>query len=480
MSGAAPDTPPSTPPAGSGLWARMRERDHTRGHLAASLFVLAAPLLATSLSQVVFQLSDLKFISDIGEEAVTAVVVTNQSFRQVVMILVMGAGFGAQGMISRMVGQGRIDDADHAAGQIVTAGFLVSIAVAAVGLLFGEPMLAVMNVAPHVQELALPYLRIAFCMSFGWIFATLFGAILGGAGDATTPMLITLLQLFVSLSAEFALVYGYTPFPEYRVESIAVGQALGQLVGMTIALSVLFRGRARVHVRLRHLAPDPAVLRQLFRQAWAPAFQMVANFLVNVYFLRLAGDFGDKAQAAYSIGLRISMVGPMLAFPLAGACATLVGQNLGAGSVRRAWHSLWVGLAAHASLLCTVGTALLVWREPFVRLFADDPDVIALGSELVLYQAGSFYAWAFYFVCVRALQGAGDVVVPMALSTMNALLVTLPAGWYLATQAGRGPTGLFQATLIGAVVVTFALGLYVATGRWTRVGRRIAGARLRG
>ena len=92
MSG--PDPPD---PNALGLWSQFRDRDHTRGRLSISLLVLAAPLLATSLASVAFQLSDLKFISDIGEEAVTAVVVTNQSFRQVVMILLMGASFGAQG-----------------------------------------------------------------------------------------------------------------------------------------------------------------------------------------------------------------------------------------------------------------------------------------------------------------------------------------------------------------------------------------------
>jgi Na+-driven multidrug efflux pump len=217
--------------------------------------------------------------------------------------------------------------------------------------------------------------------------------------------------------------------------------------------------------------PDPAVLRAIGNQAWAPALQMVGNFLVNVYFLRLAGEFSDKAQAAYSIGLRVSMVGPMLAFPLAGACATLVGQNLGAGNVRRAWQSMWVGLAAHASLLIGVGAALFIHRVEFVGFFADDPEVVALGSELVAYQAGAFFFWAFYFVFFRTLQGAGDVFVPMVLSSLNALFVTLPIGWYLATQTDRGPTGLFQATLVGAAVVTLTLGSYVATGRWTRIGR---------
>ena len=459
------------PPAPN-LWAQLRNRDHTRGRLWVSLLVLATPLLATSLSGAAFQLLDLKFISAIGEEAVTAVVVTNQSFRQIVMILLMGASFGAQGLISRLTGEGRLEDAEHMAGQILTAGFVVSVAVAAAGLLYGDWMLAVMNVSPPIQQLALPYLHWSFAMSFGWIFVALFSAILNGAGDSTTPMLITLLHTATSLLAEWLLIYGHTPVAPFRIESVAAGQAAGQLLGVAVALSVLFRGTSRVHVRRRHLTPDLGALRRLAGQAWAPALQMVGSFVVTAYFLRLSGEFSPQAQTAYSIGLRISMIGPMIAFPLAGACATLVGQNLGAGDVQRAWRSMWVSLAAHASILIGIAWSLFHYRVALVQWFASDPEVVALGSELVAYQAGAFLAWAFYFVFFRTLQGAGDVFVPMVMATANAFLVTLPIGWYLATQTDLGPTGLFQASLVGAFSVTLPLGAYLASGRWVKIGLR--------
>ena len=142
----------------------------------------------------------------------------------------------------------------------------------------------------------------------------------------------------------------------------------------------------------------------------------------------------------------------------------------------RAWRSMWVSLSAHASILIGIAVALFHYRVGLVEWFASDPDVIALGSELVAYQAGAFLAWAFYFVFFRTLQGAGDVFVPMVMATANSLLVTLPLGWYLATQSSLGPTGLFQATLVGAFSVTLPLGAYVASGRWVKIGLRARGS----
>jgi Na+-driven multidrug efflux pump len=209
-------------------------------------------------------------------------------------------------------------------------------------------------------------------------------------------------------------------------------------------------------------------VRRILRLAWPPAIQMIGGFLVTVFFLRLMGEFGEKAQAAYSIGLRLSMLGPMLAFPLAGACATLVGQNLGAGKPRRAWSALGVGLAVHAGLLWSAGLALYLFRGAILGAFSRDPEVIRIGSELLVYQAGAFGAWGLYFVFLRALQGAGDVVVPMALSLGCALGLTLPLGVWLSRARGMGPTGVFTASLVGAVAVTVLTGAWLATGRWAR------------
>ena len=100
----------------SGGW---RNRDHTRGRLIVSLLVLSLPLITTSLSGVIFQVVDLGMISRLGEDAVTAIIVSNQSLRQIILVLAMGASFGAQALVSQYVGGGRIDAAEHVTGQVV-------------------------------------------------------------------------------------------------------------------------------------------------------------------------------------------------------------------------------------------------------------------------------------------------------------------------------------------------------------------------
>jgi putative MATE family efflux protein len=469
---------PEAPAAARGGLAAWRERDHTRGRLLTSLMVLAVPLFATSLSGVFFQLVDLTFVSRLGDDVTTAVIVTNQSIRQLLFMLVMGASFGAQALMARAVGEGRSGAAERVAGQVMLLGISLSLVVAALGWLAPRPLLAAMNVSPDVLEAGVPYVRLVLLLNFGFVFTFLVSAVLGGAGDSTTPLLLSLVQTAASLLGEWLLIFGHLGFPALGIQGVALGTAAGQLVSLLLAARVLFGGRSRVHLRAGHLRPDGALIRRILALSWPPGLQMVGGFLVTVIFLRLVGDFGEKAQAAYSIGLRLSMVGPMLAFPIAGACATLVGQNLGAGHVARAWRAIGVGLAVHTPLLWSVAALLFFLRHPIVAAFSHDPEVIRIGAEFLLYQAGTFVAWGLYFVFFRALQGAGDVRAAMAISLGSSLLLTLPLGIALSAPwgLGLGPTGLFAGTLLGSWVTTLATGAWLATGRWARPAWRRAEA----
>ena len=195
---------------------------------------------------------------------------------------------------------------------------------------------------------------------------------------------------------------------------------------------------------------------------------MVGGVATTFAFLRIAGGFGESVQAAYAIGLRLGMIAPMVCFPLAGACATIVGQALGAGDANRAWRAMGTGLAVHATIMFFFSAAFMFFRVDILEFFSSDPEVIRIGSEYLWWLSLSVLLWAFYFVFMRSLQGAGDFVVPMALSLGTAFLVTLPLAWLLTHHTDLAETGIWIAQLVSSGVLTISTGIWVATGRWAR------------
>ena len=417
---------------------RWRDRDLTQGGLFGALFVLALPLIASGvLGGVVFQLLDLTFVSRLGEDAIAAVVITNQTVRQVTIMMIMGASFATQSLVARAVGSGDIERAEHVAGQSIALGAGFAACVALVGGLFPEALFSLAGPDPSFYELGVPYLRLVFVLHFGVVASMLFGAILGGAGDTITPLLVQLVQFTVAVLAEWLLIFGNAGFPALGVRGVALGVACGQVVAMSLGLWVLFRGRSRVHLRRRHVVPDWPGMKEIGRLAAPSAVQMIGGVALSFAFIRMAGGFGNDVQSAYAIGLRLGMVVPMVCFPMATACATLVGQALGAGDVQRAWRAIGVGILVHGGIMWTMAIAIFWFRHAIVALFSDDPVVIEISAEYLAYTSGSFFFWAFQFVFMRSLQGAGDFFVPMLLSLGNTFLLTIPLGLQWRIEGGR-------------------------------------------
>ena len=210
------------------------------------------------------------------------------------------------------------------------------------------------------------------------------------------------------------------------------------------------------------------MLRHVLALSWQPALHMIARTAMVMFFMVLAGRLGSKVQAAYTIGLRLEMLPLMIAFPIANSCATLVGQNLGAGKLGRAWQSIWVGFAIEVALLWPLALAMFLLRHPLVALFTQDPEVAALAAEYLVYSSMAVAIYGLYFVSFRALQAAGDMNSPMLISLGTAALLGAPLGYVLATQSDLGATGMWIANLVYAAVNSLVMLGWLLTGRWAR------------
>ena len=216
------------------------------------------------------------------------------------------------------------------------------------------------------------------------------------------------------------------------------------------------------------------MLGRLLAVSWQPSLHFLARSLIVMVFMALAGRLGGAVQAAYTIGLRIEMLAVMVAFPIANACATLVGQNLAAGDARRAWRSIFVSGAVVLAILVPAAGALLVWRSELVGLFTDDPQVVEMSAEYLFYSALVLSFYGLYFIAFRTLQAAGDMNTPMLISVGAAVFVGAPLGLWLSSYTELGATGMWIANMAYAGLNAFLMIGWMATGRWARrMQRRI-------
>ncbi|MFC6730346.1 MATE family efflux transporter, partial [Natronoarchaeum mannanilyticum] len=109
-----------------------------------------------------------------------------------------------------------------------------------------------------------------------------------------------------------------------------------------------------------------------------------------------------------------------------------VGQNLGAKTPERAARVTWVATAATMALLASVAAVVFAFPAQAMRIFIDDPAVVAEG---VLFLRIIAPFWAFFggvMVIQGGFRGAGDTRVAMALSILSRWVFRVPVAIALA------------------------------------------------
>ena len=451
------------------LLSRIRDRDHTQGSLLKSILALAIPAILASLGAFgTFQIIELVLIGRLGPEAVAAAGATNQTLRQAIFLVVIGLSTSSQMLIARRVGEGDVSYAERIAGQTLLAGVTLGLLAAVAGHLFAAPLVALVVQDAAVASLGVVYVEVAFVFLFLTIFVQLASGILGGAGDGTTPMLVGFLVTPLALLGQWALAFGHLGLPELGMQGIPLGAALGGAAGVTVLTIVLARGTSRLHLRRHHLRPDWPILAEVLRSAWQPSLHLLARTTIVFFFMFIAGRLGGSVQAAYTIGLRVEMLPIMVAFPVANACATLVGQNLGAGRLDRAWQAIRATFALQAILLWPMSAFIYFQRSEIVGIFGDDPQVSEMAAEYLGYSSVVLCFYGFYFTAFRALQAAGDMMSPMLISVTVALLLGVPLGWGLSSYTELGATGMWIANLVYALVNCTLMVGWLLRGHWAQ------------
>ena len=159
---------------------------------------------------------------------------------------------------------------------------------------------------------------------------------------------------------------------------------------------------------LMRIAP-PVMLAQLI--------QAMYNIVDSIFVARISRD----ALTAVSLAFPLQNLVLSVAVGIGVGISAVISQNLGAKNTRAADAAAANGLlltAIHAVLFILFG---LLFAKPFIGLFADDPDIYAMGCQysmiVICFSCGNL----FHIYFEKMFQATGNMLVPMVLMLIGAL-----------------------------------------------------------
>jgi putative MATE family efflux protein len=436
-------------------------RDLTSGSIHRAIWFLA-PAMALEMGILnVSDLLDAYWVSRLGSAALAAAAFS-LTVRWLVNSISLGLGTGALAVVARRVGAGDQEAADHATGQVILLGTIVSALLAALGLAVSRPLLQLMGADAEVLPLGLAYLHTLFLGSFAWVLVQVINPMIRGAGDAWLAMRVLFLTTAVIVVSEPILVLGLGPIPKLGIAGSAGAYVLGFACGLIMQAVILLRGRACIRLRWRHLRPDLPLMARIVRIALPSALQLAFRAAATMVILVMVGSYGTFATAGYGLADRFQLIILVPCFGLGNTAGTLVGQNLGADKPNRAERCAWWVSAYAVGYLVTLATLLFVFARPAIAIFDSTPEVVEIGAECIRIIIFAIVFDGIGFVMGRSLDGAGDTVPAASTNLLTLWGLQLPAAFVLSRWLDLGLRGIWWGRALSYV----ANGLFLVTWFW--------------
>jgi putative MATE family efflux protein len=455
------------------LWSSLVEavrgshQDYTAGSLNRAILLLAVPMVLEMVLESLFAVVDVFWVGRLGANAVATVGLT-ESMLSLVFAVAMGLSLSTTAMVARRIGEKNPEGAAVAGVQAIALGLIVSLAVGLPCFFFAPRLLQWMGASPEIVATGSGYTRICLGGSCAVLLLFLNNAIFRGAGDAAIAMRLLWVSNIINLVLDPCLIFGWGPFPRMGVTGAALATFTGRSIGVIYQFYRLLKGTERIRILTRQLRLHFDVLWRLMRVSSTGILQFAIAHTSWIGLVRIVSIFGSAALAGYTIAIRIVIFVILPSWGLSNAAATLVGQNLGAGHPERAEKAVWRTGLYNVTFLGLVGLIFILFPEPIVRLFTNDPAVVPLGAACLRIISYGNLGYAYFMVMMQAFNGAGDTITPTIVNVFGFWLLEIPLAYGLAIPLHMRSNGVFASIAIAESAMAAASAILFKQGRWKR------------
>jgi putative MATE family efflux protein len=383
----------------------LNKGDLTSGSIFSSIVLFSIPLLTGYFLQQFYNAIDAVVVGNyVSKNALAAVGSTNQLINMTIAFA-MGMFSGASVIVSQFYGAReyrRLRDTIHTT---IAISIVLGVVFTILGVTLSPAILRAVRTPPEVLDDSIIYLRIYFGGLAPLLIYNAGAAILTALGDSRRPLIFLLISSILNIIGDLVLVLIF----KMGVEGVAISTVFAEVVCAVLVLTTLARSDISRRLIIKEIKVKFGILKRIFSLGIPSAVQGIIVSASNVLVQSYINGLGDVVVAANSAAGKIDAFAglPLQAMTL--VAATFVGQNLGAGDVKRARRGANYSVALSAGITGLISILIIVAREPLLRIFTPETDVIELGSQFLMVYAPLYFVLACTQVLPGALRGAGDV-----------------------------------------------------------------------
>jgi len=409
-------------------------KDLTQGPITKQLIAMAVPIAIGMLFQTLYFLVDLLFVSRLGE-AVIAGVSTAGTLTFVILALTQMLAVGTVALVSHAAVRKDQPEANLVFNQAVVLSGLCGVLTLAAVFLLGGPYLRSVAADPAAAAAGRAYLYwYAPGLALQFAMAALASA-LRGTGIVQPTMVVQMLTVILNTILAPILIAGWLTHHPYGAAGAGLASSIAVAAGVVMLWVYFARLEHYVGLDARLWRPRVRILRRILNVGLPAGGEFLMMFVILAAIYWAIRGFGPSAQAGFGIGGRVMQALFLPVMAIAFGATPVAGQNYGARHFERV-RETFRKAALLSSLLMLLVTLLCQWRpELFVRVFSQQPDVVAVGALYLRIISLNFIATGLIFTCSGLFQALGNTWPSLVSSGSRLFTFVLPALW-LSTRPG--------------------------------------------
>ena len=398
---------------------------------------MSLPAIISMTINALYNIVDSYFVARISEDALTAVSII-MPLQLMIIAVGVGTGVGINSLISRRLGARRQEDADKAATTGILLGVCNWMVFMLVGLLLpGAFVSAYAKPGTYIYEAATQYLMIVFCGSFFIFVQVNMEKILQATGNMKAPMICSMSGAITNVILDPIMIFGLLGFPKLGVVGAAIATVIGQVVGFTIGVCILFGGKNHlVNIRFKGFRPEKRIIKEIYQVALPSIIMQSIASVMNVLYNMILVAYSTTAVAVLGVYFKIQSFVFMPVFGLNQGVLPIIGFNYGARNKERVKEARKEGIRL-ALFFMVIGLILFqTIPDKLLLIFDASPKMLEYGVPALRIISLNFIPAAFGIMNGTVFQATGHGVYSLICSFIRQLVGIVPFAYLLAKIGG--------------------------------------------
>ena len=444
---------------------KFMNKDLTVGKSSTVLWKFCLPLFGSIIFQQLYNIADSFVAGKFVSENALAAVGNSYEITLIFIAFAFGCNIGCSVVVSELFGAGKHGELKTAVYTTLIAGGVLCILLMAVGAIFCNDLLRLINTPEEVLADSALYLKI-YILGLPFVFYyNIATGIFSALGDSKTPFIFLACSSVSNIGVDILFVTAFN----MGVAGVAWATFLCQSISCILAMIVVFRRLAGIKV-VDDIKPKafswelcgkiaiiavPSILQQ--------SFISVGNIIIQ----SIINSFGAAVMAGYSASIKLNNLVITSFTTLGNGISNFTAQNLGAGKLERVKEGFNAGLKLVWLLCIPLVAAYLFAGKYLVYIFLDSPDgpAMSVGVEILRILSPFYFIVSAKLTADGILRGSGMMKKFMA-ATFTDLILRVVLAKVLSGMLGT--VGIWLAWPIGWTVSMIMSIIFYRSGAWNK------------